>query len=1294
MIENKNNISIENKDNIINDIKKGFDIYDCINDNIYSSECNDILKKKELYENTIFTENPSKNNYLYPNLNDPNFNIKIAEKKEFNDTKYDGVIHTNVKEYADLLSNSEFEISPHQTFVKNFLSFHTPYNSLLLYHGLGSGKTCSAIGISEEMRDYLKQIGVFKKIIIVASENVQNNFKLQLFDESKLVLVDGVWTIKGCISNKLLKEVNPTNIKDIPREKIISQVRSIINLFYIFLGYGQFANYIINISNIPDGTYKNENEKMKKSMKKIRHEFNNRLIIIDEIHNIRMTEDNENKRVGINLELLVKYSQNVRLLLLSATPMYNTYNEIIWLINLMNMNDKRSTIEFKDVFNSNGDFKIDGKEILIRKLTGYISFVRGENPYTFPYRVYPDIFSIDNTFFGSKYKYPLYQMNEKLLNNKRIQYLKIYLNKIGSYQSYCYKYIIEVLKNKTYNITNKDGSIRNTPSFKEIESFGYFVLQTPLESLIITYPHFELEEQLKKIVGGVNKNTIMSSSEKNIIESEDEYSSIDEIFENSDEDENSSISIEREEPAILITKEVDTISPSELTGINGIRRIMNFQDKRSPPIKGSYEYKQEILDNYGRIFSINEIGKYSCKIKSILDILISPDKSSFSEGIILIYSQHIDGGLIPMALALEEIGITRYGSEATSLFKTPPSNYLNVKTMKPKQESDKTFKKATYTMITADTRLSPSNDEDIKALTNINNKDGHNIKVVLISKAGSEGIDLKYIRQVHILDPWYNLSQIEQIIGRAVRNLSHKNLDFEKRNVQIFMHGTILENEEEESADLYVFRLAESKAIQIGKVSRILKETAIDCILNNNQNNFTYDNMKLSLDEPITQIMSNGQIINNFKIGDLPYSVSCDYMNCNFKCVPVDIINEKELNYDTYSEKYIISNMDKIIEKIKNLMKDEFFYKKNILLDLLDVPKKYQLSEKYSALTKLIEDKNEFIVDKYGRNGRLINIGEYYFFQPGELLDNNLTIYDRSNPVDYKHTSLKLELKNVKNPVAIMKDEMPEKNINNIMIMIEEKYNKSLIHKNPEIKIPRGDNDWYKHSGVIIHNLSTSKNAINNNILEQFLIDHIIDTLMFEDKLNILNYIYSKDIIQENSIENLIKTHFSRNVVNINKGIISRYLLLYNKNKKPSPEVIMTYNNDTKQWIEVDSEDKIEIMSYDIIKKEWFIESENLNDIIGFISYENKNKYMVFKTKNNKLFRNKGARCDEAGKIKTIDILNMIVGENKYNKKNTSKYNQIDLCILQEFILRYYNMNKKNNKIWFINPDIALFNKI
>ena len=53
-------------------------------------------------------------------------------------------------------------------------------------------------------------------------------------------------------------------------------------------------------------------------MKRLQNEFNNRLIVIDEVHNIRKTDDNENKKVAINLELLVKSAMNMRFLLLSA----------------------------------------------------------------------------------------------------------------------------------------------------------------------------------------------------------------------------------------------------------------------------------------------------------------------------------------------------------------------------------------------------------------------------------------------------------------------------------------------------------------------------------------------------------------------------------------------------------------------------------------------------------------------------------------------------------------------------------------------------------------------------------------------------------------------------------------------------------------------------------------------------------------------------------------------------------------------------------------------------------------
>jgi len=166
------------------DLQKDLDGLDCNSENYYSNEeCNKFLLKKEAVERNCINDQPADKVHLYPNINDANFNIKIATKKEFNDTKYDGEIFEDIEQHANELANADFELQPHQAFVKNFLSFQTPYNSLLLYHGLGTGKTCSAIGVCEEMRDYSKQTGFTKKIIIVASENVQDNFKSQLFDE-------------------------------------------------------------------------------------------------------------------------------------------------------------------------------------------------------------------------------------------------------------------------------------------------------------------------------------------------------------------------------------------------------------------------------------------------------------------------------------------------------------------------------------------------------------------------------------------------------------------------------------------------------------------------------------------------------------------------------------------------------------------------------------------------------------------------------------------------------------------------------------------------------------------------------------------------------------------------------------------------------------------------------------------------------------------------------------------------------------------------------------------------------
>ena len=1331
-----------------NSLETEFEKINCNDENYYSNECNKFLLKKEIIERNYLSDNSEENPYLYPNLNDKNFNIKIATKKEFNDTKYDGTIYNNIKEQADILAKADFELQPHQTFVKNFMSFQTPYSSLLLYHGLGSGKTCSAIGVCEEMRDYMKQMAMTKRIIIVASENVQDNFKLQLFDERKLKIVDGVWNIRACTGNKLIKEINPMNM-NIPKEKIISQIKNLINTYYIFLGYGQFANYIIKTINYTEElererekthekkkiqTLKDEKVKLNnRIIKRLRNEFNGRLIVIDEVHNIRKTDDNENKKVAINLELLVKAAENLRFLFLSATPMYNNYKEIVWLLNLMNTNDKRSRIEVKDIFDKNGNFKKNGEETLIRKATGYVSFVRGENPYTFPFRVYPNDFSKENTF--PSISYPSYQMNlKKIPHDDKKRILSLYLNKIGDCNNcgkcqYCvYKYIIYNLRNKKFAITTKTGVVRDMPSFENMESFGYTLLQMPLESLIISYPVPGLKSLLEEMPSEIfseelsesfSQSTPLEPEEQEPEQQEEEPEQEQQEEEQEQQDKNKRFRCPKgqiQKPPksqICVPKVVNviqtggSIDPHQLTGKTGLERMMNFVDEKSPPLKGEYEYKKSTITEYGKIFSQELIGNYSWKIKSILNKIVDEVNGNIGEGVILVYSQYIDSGLIPVALALEEMGFTRYGQNVKPLFKTKPTEVVDVRTMKPPTDK-RNFMPARYSIITGDPRLSPNNDYEVKGSTGEDNKDGNKVKVILISKAGSEGIDLKFIRQVHILDPWYNMNRIEQIIGRAVRNFSHKDLPFEKRNVEIYMYGTILQDNKEEAADLYVYRVAEYKAIQIGKVSRILKETAVDCIINHDQTNFTQEIMNATLKEPITQILSNGMTLNDFKIGDAPFSPACDYMaSCNYSCRPDANIVENNLNEDTYDEKFIMMNSEKILQRIRMLMKESFFYKKDTFLKAIRTPKEYPYVQIYSALTQLIEDNNEFIVDKYGRNGRLINIDEYYLFQPVELRDKNISIFDRSVPIDYKHTMINFEIKkNIVQPViekrnvdAAIVAEQPLRFQEGKKIIDEMNVNLNISKEfTKQTKVPRGDDNWYKHCGIVMKRMAKEYPETRGDMLIQLLIEHMIDLLLFEEKLEVMNYLYSLDTIKTGTFEWFAKDYFDKNTI-VTKNL--QAMVMYKLNKR----IVMILNANNK-WVQAEPEDERELAMSKEGKDFLSFNVDGYNKIVGFIGYEKSNRYLVFKTKDMTSKRDTGARCDEAGKDKTMKKINEIIGEIKYTNENTKlekdsngniireSIGHTELCVIQEFILRYFDEIKKDGKKWFLTPEMAIYFKL
>ena len=1280
------------------------------NSNFIKKKINTILNSRELKEREQFKKDDNEYDFLYPSLNDSNFNTKIAERKEFHDLQYDGEIHSDVKKQSDIMCNSDFELAPHQQFVRNFLSFQTPYNSLLLYHGLGSGKTCSAISVSEEMRDYIIQMGIVNQIFIVASPNVQTNFRLQLFDESKLKLIDGLWNIRACTGNKFLKEINPMNMKGLTKENIIKQVNRVIDTYYRFFGYIEFANYIYKKSNIEDKTITNEKQKNIIIKNKLQSVFNGKLIIIDEIHNIRMSNDKKSKRVVNELMKLVKNVHTLRLLFLSATPMFNSYKEIIWLLNLMNLNDRRSTIEFKEVFNNDGSFVKSssgeniGKELLERKATGYVSFVRGENPYTFPYRIWPAEFSPENTFLEKPY--PTLQFNGISPVVEKIKHLSLYLVNIGEYQQRGYDYIIQRLKGGhigKYN--NKMISTEN------IESFGYTLLQQPLEALNIIYPDERLE-----------------------------------------------------------IDDTPTFNSHDLIGGEGLKRIMTYEESNITYFRSNFDYKQDTIEKYGRIFSTNEIGKYSQKIKTICDKILQ------SSGVILVYSQYIDAGLIPVALALEEIGFSRAGNGKNLFGKNPPMKKHGL----------------TYSLITGDKGFTPNAEKEIKMATNDSNVNGKNIKVILISQTGAEGLDLKFIRQVHILEPWYNMSRIEQIIGRAVRTCSHKALPFSYRNVEIYLYASLMNESQEETADIYLYNKSEIKAIQIGEITRLLKETSIDCILNYGQTNFTEETMTANNVKPVTLELSCGKKIENYKIGDKPYSFICDYMeSCSYTCRPNKNISDENVVNDSYNENFIIMNTERLIYKFKQMMKDkkegQFFYRKkdiqNAFLNYTD----FQIN---AALQQMVEDKNEYITDKYGRMGNLINIHDLYLFQPLEINNSKATIFERTRPLNFKRDKINIKLskdtaidetiikekksdnkkkskinenaieenaieENAIEENAIEENDIEENDIIRDFIDIEQlfthlmhKYNLSQTYH----KITRDEKNWYKICYFAFKFMTPY--GFTENDLFILMVQHMVDELSYNDIILLLNF-YNNEKTNETSID--INTYLYKFI----KSYVLSKILIGKNNiqgilwRDINKQIIIVKNN--TEWSIAEAED---IKDLDLKIKEYKANIlSHLNDDIGFMNTFRKETYVVFKTKNILKSGNIGARCDQnSDSNKSLLELNNIIGEeNRYKfppkmskeekkemekrekrekkeekKKQTQRekkekkelketnmqtkktkklekeleekrekrekeekeLTQKKICVLQELYLRSFNKEMKNGKYWFLSPPDSILTNI
>lgn len=1194
------------------------------------------------------------NDLMFPLIDDPLFSYRIGQKREFYENSYVDYIEGRItekkfKERADILCNLPFSLSPHQRFVKNFMSFNTPYNSLLLYHGLGTGKTCSAMTICEEMREYMKKVSSSQQIIIIASPNVQDNFKSQLFDKNKLKRFGGKWNIESCVGTNLIDEVTQNTVGDIKKEKVIRSVERLIRKYYMFIGYQEFSNlFNKKILKSLENISLDDDQKSDIIKKRIQTVFGNCLIVVDEAHNLRPGNKTD-KGVANALTQIVENTSNLRLLLLSATPMYHSPQEIVWLLNLMCKNDKIPTLDIKEVFDAKGNLKKiadpDGNLIeigakkLAQKMSGHISFVRGENPFTFPFSLYPSEFKRDKSV-KSLEKYPELMLNGTPIIQP-IEYLDCYMSDVGTRQQLVYKNILNELINTITD--DEDGEKK----LEDMEGFGYNFIQPLLDALIISFPSLSSDEH-----------------------------------------------------------EQSNVSYLNYTGKTGLENVMDYTTKSG--YNTDYSYKKDIFDKFGRFFSKDKIGEYSGKIKSILESVEN------SDGITLIYSQFLEGSLIPMALALEEHGYQR----------TPVSNGSN---MFSKEEWDlikqKTnFKKAgEYAFISGNIGYSPNNAKELAELVKDENKNGEKIKVVLISRAGSEGLDFKNVRQLHILEPWYNTKRIEQIIGRGVRNCSHKSLPFEKRNVSIYLHASnpFLEKNSkyEEPADLYVYRYAERGAVKIGIVSRLAKETSIDCLINNHMLDFDFQTINLNVK---IRLPDDRDI--EYQVGDKPYSSVCDYMEkCSYVCKKATnetYIDEQIKNIQTANDKpdeigaEIIkpslyeSDISSLINKISSLYLEGYAFSFNDIHRRIEgyAGKPYSHIHIAATLNRMVENENIKIIDNFGRYGNLIKIGDMYFFNPSEMRSIPDDIFEIKTPVEYKRKKLLFEQsKQIKKQVDIISKEKLKRVDKTSLIDAVVELVKNIQEKiNTAFGVPEkitNDKDWYRLCSFAIPELITNENA-SVSVIERCIIKHYID---FETNYNtkriFIEILYDDDKEQQNI--KLIESKFNKKETSIfnvvKKYIVDSIVMPHKTDSSLSLFCMFDANYDFNYYLMNDKHQLELAKPEDIMDfKDTIVEFQNkiinqLADYVGFSSVFKDNR-ITFKVKYMKQPRSSGARCDQAGKGNSISLINDFRDASIEGVESSANVNKMlnklitnSVCVYQELLLRIYNEIKHKNKIWFLS---------
>lgn len=371
-------------------------------------------------------------NEIYPNINDNNFINKIYNKLDY-------VIYEKSDEfsYEKELDVDGLQLLGHQLFVQNFLSIHTPYRKLLLFHAVGTGKTLSAWSAAKtfinEFKKYSKD-EITPKIYIVGF--TEHLFKMEFTKWIELGFVDNNDINYLSDIKKQYGYQSPEYIKE--RASIYARLSNRkYNGFYKFYGYQELYNKLfikkdnfnMDIEDI-EIDINTMLDYIKDGKIEVNHElletFENSLLICDEIHNTYNSDEINN--YGICIMYITYFTKNIKSMYMTATPLNNNAREIIDLMNLLsnNINEYIPADKYDEILSKPNSLEL--LEILIKKnLKGKVSVFENIDLRYYPERIF---------------------LGEKIKNINLLKFIKCYMS-----DYYFDRYLHLINYDKTYNST-------------------------------------------------------------------------------------------------------------------------------------------------------------------------------------------------------------------------------------------------------------------------------------------------------------------------------------------------------------------------------------------------------------------------------------------------------------------------------------------------------------------------------------------------------------------------------------------------------------------------------------------------------------------------------------------------------------------------------------------------------------------------------------------------------------------------------------------------------------------------